>query len=129
MKRRLLTVEDDPDILQILSDILALAGFDVIGASSATEAWEKSAQQAFDAVICDIMLPDRAGPALVADLVAARGRLPVLYISADVERAASLIGSSCSTRFLAKPFRQRDLIAAVESLFAPPAPAGSPGEG
>jgi len=55
---RLLVVEDEPNILELLSASLRYAGFDVITASAGTEAVQAAQRHRPDLIVLDVMLPD-----------------------------------------------------------------------
>ena len=58
---RLLVVEDEPDILELLSASLRFAGFEVAGATGGFQALRAAERQRPDLVVLDVMLPDLDG--------------------------------------------------------------------
>jgi CheY-like chemotaxis protein len=77
-KKRILVVDDDPEITAMLSRSLGRQGFEVDATSSAQEALDRSASGGYSAAILDLVMPGRDG----ADLAAAlRDRIPGLPIA------------------------------------------------
>jgi two-component system, OmpR family, alkaline phosphatase synthesis response regulator PhoP len=101
---RILVAEDDPTIAEMIRDVLTDEGYSVVHARDGIEALERAAEERFDLVIVDLMMPRMDGRGLRAALAGDPGtaRLPVILMSAtsnllSVDRA-SFAG------VLAKPF-------------------------
>jgi DNA-binding NtrC family response regulator len=77
-KKRILVVDDDPEITAMLSRSLTRQGFDIDATSSPEEALERSASAGYAAAILDLVMPGRDGVDLAAAL---RERLPGLPIA------------------------------------------------
>ena len=60
-KKRILFVDDESEILQILTDLFTNSGVEVVIAVSGSEALEKCQDQPIDAIFCDLKLPDMSG--------------------------------------------------------------------
>ena len=88
---RLLVVEDEPNILELLSASLRYAGFDVITASAGTEAVQAAQRHRPDLIVLDVMLPDMDGFDVIRRLRGGGARIPVVFLTArdatDEERA------------------------------------------
>ena len=74
---RLLVVEDEPTILELLSGSLRFAGFDVVTASSGSGALRAAAACLLDPILLDVMLPDGDGFEVVRTLRSSGPRVPV----------------------------------------------------
>ena len=115
---RILVVDDDAMVRTTIRRMLG--GYDVVEAENGTVALEALARQGFDLVITDLMMPERAGIALIGD-IRARGLGPkILAISgggrmsgADLLPAAKTAGADA---VLAKPFRKAELARVVAAL-------------
>src|SRR5262245_5131246 len=79
---RLLVVEDDPNILELLSASLRFAGFAVTPVSSGTEAVTAAGDERPDLIVLDVMLPDQDGFEVVRKLRAGGSRTPVVFLTA-----------------------------------------------
>lgn len=112
-KPHILVVDDEPAIRLTLETGLALKGFRVTGSESGREAFSFLQKQEFDAVLCDILMPEGDGLQLVKNVRESDEDLPLILMTAQgsVEAAVKAIGEGASD-FIAKPFE----IAAVASL-------------
>jgi DNA-binding response OmpR family regulator len=111
---RVLVVEDQEQILQLIATVLRAGGFEVLLARSAPEAMQAVQGQAIDLLVTDVTLPGMDGCALAAQLRAERPGLRVLITSGEgtlPDRAAAL-----GAGFLKKPFALPALLAAVRAL-------------
>lgn len=118
MTARILIIEDDADINEVIATHLSRNGFSCTQAYSGSEArllLEVSAQSDsfFDLVITDLMLPGIRGEELVS-LIRARGDVPVIVVSAQSEPAGKAELLRCGADdYLVKPFDLDELLARV----------------
>ena len=112
--RRVLVVDDDPDILEALSEILEVEGYDVQRARNGREALQRLEQGLPDLVLLDLMMPVMDGWEFARSL-APGARPPIIVLSADrnVSAKAKEIGA---LGWLAKPFELSELLDAVRSV-------------
>ena len=117
MPERLLIIDDDPGILAIASE--ALSAYTVETAGTGAEALEKYQAQPFDAVVCDLGLPDMSGVDVVRRIRESNPAARVLIITGG-DHQSGLIASLREKiiDFLPKPFELADLRAAVANLLA-----------
>lgn len=111
-----MVVEDDRDLLRIMTRFLESEGYSVKGAASAEEAYDLLASQAFTLIVLDINLPGDDGIEICQQLRRS-STTPVVFASARVEddaRALALEGGGDA--FLSKPFSLRELLAQVRAL-------------
>jgi two-component system response regulator MprA len=117
MQARVLIVEDDPELRQILVRGLAEEGFDTEAASSGAEFLRRAAMAPTDALVVDIGLPDTDGRDLCQALRAQGVEAPVLFLTARdalVERLAGF--SAGGDDYLTKPFAFAELVARLQAL-------------
>ena len=115
-KDRILIVDDDPDIRQLLVDYLVRNGFDAVPAGSGREMAQQLERHAIDLVVLDLMLPDADGLTLCRDL-RAKSNLPVLMLTARGEEADRIVGIEMGADdYLVKPFSPRELLARIKSI-------------
>jgi DNA-binding response OmpR family regulator len=113
----ILIVEDDPDLRNLMRQVLEELGYGVLDAASAGEAAELSSglNDRLDLLVADAVLPDLSGRELADRLHQSRPGLPVLHISGYPEQAV-LEGARSGTGFLAKPFTMAAFGERVRSL-------------
>ena len=118
---RLLVVEDEPRIAEILKSGLQRAGFVVDVVRLCADARAALALTPYDAAILDLGLPDGDGMDLLADLRSARNGVPVLVLTARdaiEDRVAGL--DAGADDYLIKPFAAAELIARTKALLRRP---------
>jgi CheY-like chemotaxis protein len=103
VRRKILVVDDDPNLRELLQDTLDTIGYDTIAAADGFEALEKLQDQMVDLVITDIRMPGMDGIGLLRKIRRQSPDLPVLFIT-GVE-SPDIIGRASPDGFLAKPFR------------------------
>ena len=128
-RRRILLIEDEDDLRQTLMGVLTGWGHDVTPAGDGVVGSRLLADQLFDLLITDIVLPEQDG---IEIIITARRRDPVMPILAmtgggrgrnmDFLRLAQDVGANMVIR---KPFRIAELRAAIDSLMPSPAPDGA----
>jgi two-component system OmpR family response regulator len=113
---RILIVDDDPEIRQLLVDYLVRNGFDAVPARNGREMAQAMERHAIDLVVLDLMLPDTDGLVLCRDL-RARSNIPVLMLTARGEEADRIVGIEMGADdYLVKPFSPRELLARIKGI-------------
>lgn len=123
-QRQVLLVEDEPNIAEAIRFILSRAGWQVEIEANGAAAFARIASLRPAAVILDMMLPGRSGLEVLADLRADPGlsATPVLMLTARGQgRDREAAERSGASAFLAKPFANADVLAALEAI----APTGA----
>src|SRR5271163_4987634 len=82
---RLLVVDDEPTILELLSGSLRLAGFDVVTAASGAETVRAAASERPDLVLLDVMMPDGDGFEALRRMRSGGAEVPVIFLTARDE--------------------------------------------
>ncbi|MFX0591823.1 response regulator transcription factor [Melissospora conviva] len=114
---QLLVVEDDPNILELLSASLRFAGFGVTTATSGSAAVAAAKQSSPDLVVLDVMLPDLDGFEVIRLLREGGTRTPVVFLTArdatdDKIRGLTLGGDD----YVTKPFSLEELTARIRAV-------------
>ncbi len=128
-KPRVLAVDDEPAILELLQDSLGEEGYEVIGAASATEFLQLFKLQPASLCIIDLSLPDGNGLKLIRELRAISD-CGIIILTGRGGETDHVVGLEVGADdYVTKPFRPRELSARVNALarrVAPAATAGAP---
>ncbi|WP_417706328.1 response regulator transcription factor [Pseudomonas sp.] len=125
---RLLLIDDDQELCELLTRWLTQEGFQVTACHEAGGARQALAAQTPDAVVLDVMLPDGSGLELLKQLRGEYPDLPVLMLSARGEPLDRILGLELGADdYLAKPCDPRELTARLRAVLrrTVPAPASS----
>jgi two-component system OmpR family response regulator len=108
---RVLVVDDEPDVLALLSSALRLSGFDVHTAATGAEAVALAAANSPDIVVLDVALPDVNGLALARRLRNTLESVPVLFLTARDPLADRIAGLTAGgDDYVCKPFSLEDVV-------------------
>src|SRR5262245_27012793 len=125
MKERVLIVEDDRDMLDMLGEILDDAGYDVVACSDALEALSliKDEGQLLDLVITDVRMPGVKGDEILFAVRSSRAESRVIVITAfgSVEHAVEMVKAG-AYQYITKPFHSEELLTAVGQALERTAP-------
>jgi two-component system phosphate regulon response regulator PhoB len=116
---RVLIVDDDPDILRLVSYNMGQAGFEVIAASTGRKALEIAQKQHPDLIILDVMLPDVDGMEVCRTLRQQypSRRIPIIMLTARGDEIDRVVGFELGADdYVAKPFSPRELVLRVKSI-------------
>jgi len=119
MAKKILIVDDDPPIVELLKFTLESAGYKTVVAVNGEEAVAKVEREKPDLILLDIMLPTKDGYSVLEDL---RGKvehkiLPIVIISAKVQEVDISFGLELGANdYLTKPLDLERLIKRVEEL-------------
>jgi two-component system phosphate regulon response regulator OmpR len=128
--KKLLVVDDDAKLRELLHRYLTEQQFEVALAGDATAMNRLMQRESYDLIILDQMLPGEDGLSIIRRLRAASDRTPIIMLTAkgdDVDRIVWLeVGAD---DYLAKPFNPRELVARIQAVLRrrpPPAVPGAP---
>jgi two-component system OmpR family response regulator len=115
---RLLVVDDEPNIVELLSASLRFAGFEVVGAMTGNEATRAAERHQPDLVLLDVMLPDVDGFVVLRRIREAAGRpVPVIFLTArdanDDKVAGLTLGGD---DYVTKPFSLEEVVARIRAV-------------
>lgn len=114
---RLLVVDDEPSIRELLTASLRFAGFEVVPASDGAEALKLAEQHRPDLVVLDVMMPDMDGFTVTRKL-RERGRdMPVLFLTARDETVDKVQGLTVGgDDYVTKPFSLEEVVARIRAV-------------
>src|SRR5262245_7960317 len=117
MSKRILIVEDEPKTAAYLERGLVENGFEVVASCDGEEGLQKALAGGFDLIVLDVMLPERDGWSILAELRRAGDRTPVLFLTARDDVRDRVKGLRLGADdYLVKPFAFAELMARVESI-------------
>ena len=122
---RLLLIDDDVRLTDMVGDYLRRSGFEVDTAGSLAAGRDRLKQAHYDALVLDLMLPDGDGLDFTRELraQARTRRLPLLMLTARGEPTDRIVGLEIGADdYLGKPFEPRELLARVKALLRRAAP-------
>ncbi len=125
---RILLVEDDDGVRELMADILETQGYAVVATGHPASALELAASLGtIDLLVTDVIMPGMSGHELAARLAAIRPSLRTLYVSGYAGEALARYGGiERSERFLQKPFSERGLLASVAAALSTQPDDGRP---
>ncbi|NBU67861.1 MAG: phosphate regulon transcriptional regulatory protein PhoB [Betaproteobacteria bacterium] len=128
MSARILIIEDEPAIRELIQVNLAHAGFEVVSSEYASEGKREIDYRLPDLILLDWMLPDFSGIELAKQLrqdIRTR-KLPIIMLTARAEEFDKLAGFDAGADdYITKPFSPRELLARVKALLRRTAPEAS----
>ena len=124
---RILVVDDDQALRELLADYLAASGFVVDAAADGAQMHERLALEMPDAIVLDLMLPGEDGLSLAREL-RRTSDIPILMLSARGEEIDRVVGLEVGADdYMPKPFSPRELLARLRALLRRARPAGATG--
>lgn len=120
MSKRILVVDDDTGILEVLTEILCEYDFDVKAISRGELVFEEVQAYKPDLVLMDVMLSGMDGRNICKSLKAdpSLNRIPVILLSANINAYSVMFDSGAPNDFVAKPFDMNNLIRRIEVQLA-----------
>jgi len=116
MTKTILLVDDEIQLLSLLSDVLTKEGYRVISARNGREAIYSARQGKPDLIILDIMMPEMDGYEFIRQHRRERDT-PIILLTAKVEEEEKVLGLRMGADdYITKPFSPRELVARVEAL-------------
>ncbi|NJM45693.1 MAG: response regulator transcription factor [Alkalinema sp. RU_4_3] len=117
-QKKLLLIDDDPNLILLVKDYLEFRGYEVITAENGREALEVLESNTPDMIICDVMMPEMDGYSLVSTIRSdpKTSWIPVLFLSAKGQSQDRVKGLNIGADvYMVKPFEPEELVAQVES--------------
>jgi two-component system alkaline phosphatase synthesis response regulator PhoP len=116
MAKKILVIDDEPKIVELCSDYLHAAGYDIITAGDGLQGLAMARSQKPDLIVLDLMLPGMDGLDLCRTLQH-ESSVPIIMLTARIEETDKLIGLALGADdYITKPFSPRELVARVRTV-------------
>jgi two-component system alkaline phosphatase synthesis response regulator PhoP len=116
MRKKILIIEDEEDLVKGLKLNLADEEYDVDWASSGSEGLRKALQETPDLIILDIMLPEKSGLEVCRELRQKNIGIPIIMLTAKGEEIDKVVGLEIGADdYITKPFSVRELLARLKA--------------
>ena len=113
MPKKILIVDDEPQIVEICRDYLKAAGYDTITASNGMQGVSLARHEKPDLIVLDLMMPEMDGLDVCRE-IRRESNVPIIMLTARVEETDKLIGLELGADdYITKPFSPRELVARV----------------
>ena len=117
-KKRILVIEDEPDIVRGLRDALEFEGFEVQARGTGAEGLSAAMDWGPDAVLLDLMLPDDNGYRVCETLRQRDETVPIIILTAKAQESDKIRGLEAGADdYVTKPFSIGELIARIKAIF------------
>jgi DNA-binding NtrC family response regulator len=118
MGLKVLLVDDEQDILEVIQDRLEAYGFTVITAGTGLEALNRLSVEKFDGVFLDVKMPEMGGIEALQEIRKRDKEIPIIIITSSSTREAAVeaIGKGAN-EFLLKPFEWEELKSKIQKVF------------
>ncbi len=110
MPGRILVVDDDDDFRQLLADVFAQAGYEVVSKNNAHHALETFEESDFDAVVTDHNMPEMTGEELVQSIRSSSPQIPIILVSGYLNQDLIQNLKNINTEIFHKPLNVISLL-------------------
>jgi len=115
-EKKILIIDDDPHIREILEDYLKFEGFSVFAAEDTEKGYQILNAETVDILILDIMLPDENGWEF-CQRIRPEFKLPIIFLSAKDESTDKITGLELGADdYISKPFSPREVVARIKAV-------------
>ena len=116
-KAKILVVEDDPNLGDILNEYLAMKGYSTILCRDGEEGWSRFKKGAYDLCILDIMMPKKDGFTLGKEIKKVEEDLPIIYLTAKNLKDDIIEGLKIGADdYITKPFSMEELLLRIHAI-------------
>jgi CRP/FNR family transcriptional regulator, polysaccharide utilization system transcription regulator len=118
--KKILLIEDNPEVRENTAEILQFAGYDVCEASNGREGVQAAREQSPDLILCDIMMPemDGYGVLYLLNKDPKTAGIPFIFLTAKADKSDMRKGMNMGADdYLTKPYEEMELLDTIESRF------------
>ena len=118
MGLKVLLVDDEEDILEVIQDRLQAYGFSVVTATTGLEALNKLLQEKFDGIFLDVKMPEMSGIQALEEIRKTDKKIPIIIITSSSTRDAAIEAiAKGANEYVLKPFEWEELKAKIEKVY------------
>ncbi|ASP48014.1 response regulator [Cognaticolwellia beringensis] len=115
-KHKLLLIDDDKELAELLTDYLATEGFELVSCHDGISGLEKAFDNKISLILLDVMMPGLTGFEVLKAL-GGNHKTPILMLSAKGDNASRILGLELGADdYLPKPFQHRELLARINAI-------------
>ena len=118
MGLKVLLVDDEEDIIEVIQDRLEAYGFTVVTAGNGLEALKKLSMEKFDGVFLDVKMPEMGGIEALEEIRKKDKKIPIIIITSSSTREAAIEAmAKGANEYVLKPFEWEELKAKIEKVY------------
>jgi CheY-like chemotaxis protein len=118
MGLRVLLVDDEEDIVEVIQDRLEAYGFSVTIARTGLEALERLSVEKFDGIFLDVKMPEMGGIEALAEIRKTDKQIPIIIVTASSTRDAAIEAiAKGANEYVLKPFEWQELKDKIEKVY------------
>jgi len=118
MGLKVLVVDDEEDILEVIQDRLEAYGFTVVTAGNGVEALRKLSMEKFDGIFLDVKMPDMGGIEALEEIRKRDKKIPIIIITSSTTKDSALEAMAKGANdYVLKPFEWEELKAKIEKVY------------
>jgi len=118
MGLKVLVVDDEEDVVEVIQDRLEAYGFTVVTAGTGLEALKKLSVERFDGVFLDVKMPEMGGIEALEEIRKRDRKIPVIIITSSSTREAAIEAmAKGANEYVLKPFEWEELKAKIEKVY------------
>jgi CheY-like chemotaxis protein len=115
---KVLLVDDEEDIIEVIQDRLEAYGFTVVTAGNGLEALKKLSMEKFDGVFLDVKMPEMGGIEALEEIRKKDKKIPIIIITSSSTREAAIEAmAKGASEYVLKPFEWEELKAKIEKVY------------
>ena len=118
MKKKILVIEDNEEVREVLEEVLELSGYEVHSAENGMDGVELALSNPPDLILCDVMMPklDGFGVLNILGRKPATADIPFIFLTAKAEKSDFRRGMNLGADdYITKPFYKDDLLSVIET--------------
>src|SRR4030095_9202155 len=118
MGLKILLVDDEPDIVEVIQDRLGAYGFTVVTAGNGLKALKKLSVEKFNGVFLDVKMPEMGGIEALEEIRKRDTKIPIIIITSSSTREAAIQAiAKGANEYVLKPFEWEELKAKIEAVY------------